>query len=154
MMVRPLAFVMFTAVAASAMLACSGASTTLPEGDANGKADNKEQGEIVGTPKKAEPKKGTTPVVDTGNDPAPATCSLKQVDFGAGACGTCIKGSCCGEWTACEKNPDCLPLFVCAQKCAGDQPCIKDCVAMYPTGGEPLVAATSCTKEKCDAKCQ
>ncbi len=153
MLVRPLAFVMVTAVVAASLVACSGGTTTIPGENAG---DN--EGQLVPAKKdKAEtakkPTVPTEPIDPPKAEPKAGTCNLKNIQFKADACGTCVNESCCDEWTTCDKNADCLPLFVCAQKCQGEQACIQECVTMYPTGATPLVTATKCITAKCDAKC-
>jgi hypothetical protein len=151
MIVRSLALVMLTAVTASSLLACSGGTTTVPSGNVTGD----DEGEIVAAPKKPAKKPAAEPAEEEpAAAPEAAACALKRVEFGADACGKCIETSCCDEWMACEKNPECLPLIACVQKCNGEETCVGECVETHRDGANALIATSKCRAASCKAKCE
>lgn len=96
--------------------------------------------------------KDTVTDPDKDPDPKPATCALENMQL-QGTCGSCLSKSCCTQFKACDKSPDCLSLAKCASACEDDA-CIEICVNEFPNGVDTLVATGECRKAKCSAQCK
>jgi len=66
------------------------------------------------------------------------------------ACGTCVKGSCCDELTAC--GPACQKIFACIAECATEA-CQKGCEQQNPAGAVQYDNIMQCTSDSCTTAC-
>jgi len=142
-----------------ALVACSGSpnnggltSGLTEDGDAGTKkkATKKAEAEDDEEQGKAGDDKDT--VTDPDQDPKAGTCALTNVEL-KGTCGECLSKSCCTQWKACDKNPECLDLYQCAGACEDDA-CVEACVQKFPNGVKAVIATGDCRKAKCSTECK
>ncbi len=99
--------------------------------------------------------------VADASDASPSLASLAcgaMPGFAAGdsqECRSCLAGSCCGEITACNADPDCSAAVACMDACAtsDDPKCAATCDTDHAASRPLFAAALACRVRSCADEC-
>lgn len=85
--------------------------------------------------------------VGTGGGTPTSTTSVSVCDY-SGDCSTCMacaeQNDCASEAAACSADDECAGLRACVNIC-GNDPCVDECFATFPSGTDQYLAFLNCT---------